>query len=254
MGARNRYIPLSLARRLVCDLMHFAKPIPTIPLARAIRVPELVAARRAVLPNVSWAAIFVRAYGLLAKEHPHLRQVYVPFPWPRIYEHESSHCSLTVEREWNGEPILLTAKIRRPEESPLIEIDAAIRRFRDDPIESIPEFARLLNYARLPRLLRRLSLWSALSLYAPKRIKLFGTFMFSSLGNFGVEQVHPIALVTTHLSVGPIDSAGSATARIVYDHRVMDGRDISRAFVDLESILNGPVLAELRAMVRKEAA
>jgi hypothetical protein len=254
MVTPSRYIPLSRARRLVCDLMRYAKKLPTIPNSRTIVIPELVAARRAAPVPVSWAAIFIRAFGLVARRHPKLRQCYVAFPWPRIYEHESSHCSVVVEREWAGEPIVLTARVRRPEEAPLLEIDGHIRRFRDDPLKSIPDFVDLLRYAKLPVLLRRLVLWAGFHLYPPKRIRHFGTFMFTSLAKFGVQQEHSIALVTSNFTVGPIDSAGRATARIVYDHRVMDGRDVARALVDIEATLNGEVLAELRALRAKEAA
>ena len=43
-----------------------------------------------------------------------------------------------------------------------------------------------------------------------------------------------------------IRTDGSADVRIVYDHRVLDGRGVARALVDLEAVMNGEMAEELR--------
>ena len=42
-----------------------------------------------------------------------------------------------VEREWQGETVLLGAKIRAPEDMPLTAIQRHIRRFKEAPVREI---------------------------------------------------------------------------------------------------------------------
>ena len=69
--------------------------------------------------------------------------------------------------------------------------------------------------------------------------------MISSLGNLGVEQFHPLTFLTTYVTYGPISDEGDVTVKIIYDHRVLDGRTAARALGTLEETMNGPMLAEL---------
>jgi pyruvate/2-oxoglutarate dehydrogenase complex dihydrolipoamide acyltransferase (E2) component len=52
--------------------------------------------------------------------------------------------------------------------------------------------------------------------------------------------------LTTTLSYGQFAPDGSIDVRLFFDHRVMDGADPSAALVELERMLRGPILAELR--------
>ncbi|HEY1377789.1 MAG TPA: hypothetical protein VGF55_13405, partial [Gemmataceae bacterium] len=121
-----------------------------------------------------------------------------------------------------------------------------LRQFRETPVEQVGAFRQILRLGRLPWPARRFVFWQTLTLSGFKRAKRFGTFMVSSQGGLGADQEHPIAPVTTYLTFGPIRE-GRVTARLIYDHRVMDGRDIARALVDLEAAVNGEVVAELQA-------
>jgi hypothetical protein len=111
-----------------------------------------------------------------------------------------------------------------------------------------------MRIAKLPTALRRFIFWSTLSLSGPKRAKRFGTFMISSLGQYGVEQMHPIAPVTTYLTFGPIAANGDVSATCVYDHRVMDGGTVARALAELGPTLNGPIRDELIAITNSSRA
>ena len=44
---RGLMVPLSRPRRLICDLLHFAAGVPTVPVQRRFALAPLVAARRA---------------------------------------------------------------------------------------------------------------------------------------------------------------------------------------------------------------
>jgi pyruvate/2-oxoglutarate dehydrogenase complex dihydrolipoamide acyltransferase (E2) component len=45
-----------------------------------------------------------------------------------------------------------------------------------------------------------------------------------------------------------INKDGHVTARIIYDHRVMDGATLARALQRMEKILNSVVLEEVRSL------
>src|SRR5262249_3780479 len=129
---------------------------------------------------------------------------------------------------------------------PLGDIDLALHQLRTAPVEEVSSFRQLLRLGRLPWFVRRFVFWNALCLSGFKRAKHFGTFMMSSLGNLGVEQHHPLTPLTTYFTYGPIGDDGDVTAKIVYDHRVMDGRCVARCLQELEDVLQGEILMELR--------
>jgi hypothetical protein len=247
-------VPLSPARKIVGELLHHARKVPSLPLKRPLNVAALAAARAGSPHRPSWVGLFLKAYAQVALTRPELRRSYVPFPRPHLYEHPTSECAVLVERDWADEKAVLAAKIRAPEHQPLAAIDAHLKRFGTAPFDEVSDLRQLARLARLPAFARRFVFWNTLNLSGYKRSKRFGTFMVSSLGNQGVEQVHPLTPLTTYLSFGPIDPCGNVTALIVYDHRVMDGRAVAAALVDLEAVLNGPILAEVQGPARTAAA
>ena len=76
----RRRIPLSNERRLVNDLIAIARNTPFAPLSRTIDVTQLRTLRQKMRPRLPWQIILMRAYALVAKRHPELRQIYVPLP------------------------------------------------------------------------------------------------------------------------------------------------------------------------------
>jgi pyruvate/2-oxoglutarate dehydrogenase complex dihydrolipoamide acyltransferase (E2) component len=245
-------LALTPARRLVDELMHHARQAPTLPLSRTFLIPDLVDARAAMRQPPSWMAVFMKAYGLAARSFPELRRAYIPYPYARLYEHPHTNCAVLVERQWQGETIVLAAKVRAPEAMPLAEVDGHLKSFREDDVWSISPFRQLLRVARLPWLLRRFVFWSTLYWSGFKRAKRFGTCMMSSLGALGVEQGHPLTPLTTYFTFGPVGPGGEVTAKIVYDHRVMDGRTVARALMHLEEILKTALFQEVRQMRRPQ--
>src|SRR5258708_27769838 len=98
-SSRGRTIPLSPFRRMVVDLMHFSKA-PCVSVERRMDLARLVAARQVCSPRPSWTALFAKACAMVARDVPELRQAYMLFPWPRLYEHGKSIVSINVEGEW----------------------------------------------------------------------------------------------------------------------------------------------------------
>lgn len=189
--------------------------------------------------------MFIRGYGLVAQQHPELRRAFIRWPVPHLYEHPHSEAGVLIERQWHGEPVVLGAKVRWPESASLEVIDAHLRRFREAPVEAVSPFRQWLRLAGWPAFLRRWALWRTLYWSGGRRARRLGTFVVSSLGSLGVEQFHPVAPLTAYLTFGPIGPSGRATVKIIYDHRVMDGRSVARCLADLEEVLNTQVLEEV---------
>ncbi len=242
----GRSIPLSLPRQLICDYLHFARQIPTVPVQRRMRLGAVVAARAATGLRPSWCALFTKAYGLVAATTPELRRSYLSFPRPHLYEHPVNVASIAVERKFGDENAVFFAHLRRPEALGLAEIDARLRRFKEQPIESIGDYRRILLLNRFPRPLRRLLWWIGLNVWGRKRAAFMGTYGVTVYAGLGAASLHPLSLLTTTLNYGIIEEDGSVDVRLTYDHRVMDGATIARALAELERVLTHEILAELR--------
>jgi hypothetical protein len=99
----------------------------------------------------------------------------------------------------------------------------------------------------VPRPLRRLLWWVGLNI-GRQRGNFFGTFGVSVYSALNAESLHPLSPLTALLNYGVIDKNGRVTARIMYDHRVMDGATIARALGRMEEILNSVILDEIRSL------
>lgn len=239
---------LSVPRRVVCDLLHFARRVPTVPVQRVIDVSALAAARRLTESRISWPALFTKAYAILSARTPELRRAYLEYPWARLYEHPVPIASMAVEREYQGESGVFFAYVPRPDEMSLAELTDFITRQRTEPVEQL--FAHTFWIYRFPRPVRRLLWWWMMNVRGARKAQFAGTFGVSVYSSLGAESLHPLSPLTTTLNYGVIDADGRVAVRIVYDHRVMDGSTVARALVRLEEILNADVLDELRAMPR----
>jgi hypothetical protein len=241
---RGRAVSLSLPRRLICDMMHFAAGVPSIPVQRRMNLAPLLAARAATESRPPWTAIFTKALALVAAEMPELRRAYCKLPWPRLYEYPSSVAAVAVERDFAGEKAVFMLRVKNPAERPLAELAAQIRGATVAPLKEVKEFRRALAAARLPRPLRRALGWLGLNL-GSKRANFFGTFGVSTYSALGAESLHPISPLTTTLNYGVIDPDGGVDVRLVYDHRVLDGANVARALARMEEVLNGVLCDEL---------
>src|SRR5207248_6521574 len=96
--AIGRKVPLSLPRRYVCDLLHFARNVPSVPVQRRLRLAAVAAARETAQPRPTWCALFTKAFACLSAANPRLRRVYISYPWPHLYEHFENVATLAVER------------------------------------------------------------------------------------------------------------------------------------------------------------
>lgn len=242
----GRNLPLSLPRRLIGDLMHFAHQVPTVPVQRRMNLAPVMAARQAAEPRPSWCALFTKAYALVTAATPQLRRAYLSFPWPHLYEHPATVASVAVERLYGEEEAVFFAQLRAPERHSLPELDARLRQLKEQPLESIAAFRRALLVSSLPFPVRRLVWWLGLKAWGRKRASYLGTFGVSVYAGLGAASLHPLSPLTTTLNYGVLEADGSLDVRITYDHRVVDGATVARALADLERVLKCEILAELR--------
>ena len=250
----GRNLPLSLPRRFIGDLVHFARKVPTVPVQRRMSLAAVVAARQAVSPRPSWCAVFTKAFALVAAARPELRRAYLSFPRPHLYEHPLNIASIAVERLFEGDEAVFFAPIRTPELLPLAEIDAKLRRFKEKPIEAVGSFRRTLKLGRLPRPLRRLIWWVGLNVWGRKRAHYLGTFGVSVYAGLGASSLHPLSPGSLTLNYGVFEPDGSVDVRLIYDHRVLDGATVARALEQMECALKCELLAELQAALTRDAA
>ncbi len=251
--AKGRTLPLSPARRLVGDLLHFARQVPSVPVQRRMSLADVVAARRQARPRPGWVVIFLKAYARVALRRPELRRAYLTFPRPHLYEHPWNVASVAVERRLGAEEAVLFGQVRQPECRSLTDLDAELRRLKERPVETVSAFRRALRLSRLPGPLRRLVWWIGLN-WGRKRARYLGTFGISVYAGLGAASLHPLSPLTTTLNYGVFEPDGSVDVRLVYDHRVLDGAAVARALQEMEAVLHTEILAELQALPQHRAA
>ena len=250
----GRKLSLSLPRRFVCDLVHFAAKVPSVPVQRRMQLAAVAAAREAAVPRPGWCAIFTKAYALVAAEMPELRRSYLSFPLPHLYEHPLNIASVAIERRYEDEDGVFFAPIRSPDLRPLAELDEQLRSYKERPLEEVPSFRRVLLLSRLPHLLRRFVWWFALNAWGRKRAAYMGTFGVSVYAGLGAASLHPLSPLTTALNYGVFESGGTLDVRLIYDHRVLDGATIARALARMEAVLHSQILEELGTLQQAAAA
>ncbi|MFZ4732778.1 MAG: 2-oxo acid dehydrogenase subunit E2 [Pirellulales bacterium] len=242
---KGRWLGLSPQRRFVCDLLHFSRAIPSVPTQRRMHLADVIEARARRSERISWCAIFIKAFGIVAAARPELRRCYLPLIWPHLYEHPINVANFSLERTYHGEPGVFFARIQRPEELSLCDLDALVRHYQSAPVETVPTFVQALRIGRLPRPLRRL-IW-AVGLYSDGACRghFFGTFGISVVGSLGAAGLHILSPLTTTLNYGTFTNEGALDVRLTYDHRVLDGAPAARALRALEDVLHEIIRPEL---------
>jgi len=237
---------ISIPRRLVADLMRASFRVPFVSLARPLNIRGLLEARAQVAQPPGWAAIFVKAFALVAKDEPVLRTLYVKWPWPSFYELPRSVAMVAIARVEDGQDCVLPQKVTAPDEMPLSDVDALIRHAKQAPIEQVPAFRKILRTTRLPWPLRRL-FWSIGLNFGRQRANYFGSFGVTSVAAYGAGELHALSPGPFVLSYGVQASDQTVGVVIRWDHRITDAAFIAKALSRLEQVLNSEISDELRA-------
>ncbi|MFZ0762451.1 acyltransferase [Bradyrhizobium sp.] len=235
---------ISLPRVFILDLMHASMRVPFISLSRPFEVGPLMAARAKAASPPGWAAVFVKAFAVVAKEEPVLRTLYVKLPWPHFFELPRSVAMVAVARVEDGEECILPEKVPAPEERPLAEIDAQIRHAKTAPLQEIPAFRKILTASRLPLPLRRLSWWLGLNV-GRMSANNFGSFGVTSISAYAPGELQALSPGPFLLSYGRVGPDNRIDVILRWDHRVTDGAVVARVLTRLEQVLNTEISAEM---------
>ncbi len=255
MPSDDRYTghrPISCNRALVIDALSLVRRDVLFPVERSFALRELADLRSGATRRVSWTVLFMKAYAVVAARTPALRQWYLSYPWPRLFEHAENEAMLVVNREFLGEERICWARFPRPERQTLVELQERLDEYQSQPVESV--FRRQVRLSRWPWPVRKLLWWINLNFAGPKRGKRLGTFSMSSLAGQGTINRYHQTVLTSSLTYGPLDDRGNALVTLICDHRVLDGALAARVLANLQEALCGPVADELRGMQRLRAA
>lgn len=248
---RGTHRKISLPRRFVVDLMHASMRVPFVSLSRPLELSQLVALRAACSRPPGWAAIFVKAFALVAREQPILRTLYSHWPWPHLYELPRCAAMVAIARVEDGEECILMERVCGPADMPLAAIDAQLARAKHAPIDEVGSFRRIMKITRLPLPVRRFGWW--LAGRTPRwHATNFGSYGATSAAAYGGGRLHSIGPGPFVLSYGAVEPDGTIDVVLCWDHRITDAAPIARCLTRLEQVLNGAIAAELRGSRQAE--
>ncbi len=242
---RGKSRKISLPRRLITDLMHASRHVPFVSLTRSLNIRPLLEARAAAARPPGWAAIFVKAFAIVAREQPVLRTLYAKWPWPSLYELPISVAMVAIARVLDGEDCVLPQPVAAADAMVLSDIDAQIRYAKHAPVEEVPMFRKVMLATRLPLPLRRLS-WLIGRNFGRQHGNYFGTLVVTGVAAYGGGELHALSPGPFILSYGVAEADQTIGVVIRWDHRVTDAAFIAKAMTRLEQVLNTEISAELR--------
>ncbi len=233
----GRRVALTPARRAIVELMRLSANVPLVTVERTVDLRALVAARAGLAAAPSWPAIFLKAYAQVAAGRAELRRAYLVWPWPHLYEADVSVASVAVEREHAGELCVVFAFVTGPDRQTLTQLHRALADAKQLPVERMRHAARMLRTARLPWPLRGWAFRWGFHRSGHSRAKNFGTFGLTVTAGLGATLERLVTPLTTTLSYGPVAADGTASVRLTFDHRVLDGAPAARTLAELEAAL-----------------
>ena len=239
-------------RAIVLDVVRYAAKVPSFPVERHVDIQALASLRERSPSRISWTALFARAYGLASREHSQLREIYVAWPWPRVYTSPDCVLSLAVNRQMPDGERLFFGRIHSPDKRSLTSIQADIENFQTEDPSQV--FRSQWRGSKLPSLLRRIGWWWRMDIDFKNRARRIGTGSISALAGQGVtNRLHP-CIMTSSFSFGPMESDGRSLVTLQCDHRVIDGAAAARALNGLCNFLTGQVQDELSELCHKQVA
>lgn len=243
-GPTRNLLPRS--RRLTTDLMRFAKQVPHCTHSRMVKLGEVMEARKDLPERVSLAAIFVKAFGLMAQRSTAFRQLFIRWPLESIYQHDKTVLMMAIAREFRDEPWVFWGRFTAPESRSLSEIQEQLTRYQTGNVKRV--FRQQYQLSAFPALLRRAIWWWNLNVSGRNRARRTGTAFLSTLASHGVEIDNILSVQTGCFTYGPMNESGQSRVTICYDHRVMDGATVAQALEELAVILSSEILDELRLL------
>ncbi len=226
--------------------------VPFVSLIRTLDVSRLAEAREMSPVRIGWAAIFTKAFSIVARDEPVLRTLYLKWPRPHFYELPRSVGMVAVARRDFGEDCILPQRISTADRLTLAQIDADIRHAQTAPIAEVPPFRKMMRVTLLPWPLRRL-IWSFGLNIGRQRANYFGSFGITSVSAFGPGELHAISPGPYVLTYGALTPDRTLDVMIRWDHRITDAAKIASVLSQLQLVLNTVLVDELLAECRSSA-
>jgi len=237
---------ISLPRRVVIDLMRASADVPFVAVRRTLRIGRLATARKGLSQRPAWAAIFAKAFAILASDQPILRRVYLKWPWPHFYEFPQTLAMIVVAPDATPDGVLLFP-VKAPDLMSLADADASIRNAKTQPIEITPFFRKTMMVTRLPQPIRRLA-WALGLNFGRQRGNYVGTLLVTSVAAFGGGEVEARGPQSFILSYDKVSEDGAIDVMIRWDHRITDAAFIGGELSRLEQVLDNHIADELLAL------
>jgi hypothetical protein len=233
---------ISLARKLIIDLMHAS--VPLVVVRRTIKLERLVRARASLAMRPGWSTIIAKAFCIVARDEPWLRTFYIKWPRPHFYEMPKSVAMIVVARNDINKDALIWVKIKAADERSLATVEAFIQRGKNAPLDDMRSIKRALLVARMPLPLRRL-IWAVCLNIGRQRANNFGTFGITSVASLGSETVVANTPGPSLISYGLLRPDHTMELLFHWDHRIFDAILVARALQRLEDVLNTDIADEL---------
>ncbi len=246
----GKRIKLSNGRRLVDDIIRTSTKMPMATFTRDFDVSEIEKIRRKTRPKIAWNVMYMKAYAIVGKRIPELRQCYVNFPWPHAYQHKYNVCLLTMLREFQTEERLLFARFNRPEKKSLLKLNQMYEQYRKDPVEEIKQFRHQIRFASAPWFVRRFAWWMLMNVLPSKRMSHLGTFGMTLSGYKGSYASRLLGPNTGILGIDVLPRKGIARFTLTFDHQIMDGVAIVNVIEEIYKTLQNEIAAELRGLIK----
>jgi pyruvate/2-oxoglutarate dehydrogenase complex dihydrolipoamide acyltransferase (E2) component len=247
--------PYSKNRQVIHDLLHratkFHMPISTtweIDCTEAM--DQLRDLRRKNVP-AGFTAFLVKATAKLLEDNPQLNS-HLFTKWTgkkTIVQFDDINCNVVVQRENNGEKILLPLVVNKANKLSISEIDNIIHKYKTSDLASLPQFESFEKIKKMPFWL--LTFISYKTRSDPDfYLKYYGTYGLSALYSFKASgAVGGSTVANTCIAFLPFNFATSVdngkkrrTMRlsIVMDHYILDGVQMSRAGHEFQKLIENP--------------
>ena len=244
--AKGRRLFVPRSRVNVCDLLAQEQRIPNCTHERLIDLAAVAKLRSQAKQRVSWPVLFIKAYGLVAKKYPVLRQCYLNWPWPHLYEHPHSVAFVSVSRRFRNEDWLFFGRMTCPEGRDLLDVQRELDLYSTEPVAKI--FRLQLQHSGMNWALRRMLWWIGYNVWGDRRARRFGTFGMTTISAQGANITQPPNILTSTFSYGPLDEQGRSRLALSYDHRLLDGLTVAGILADVEHTLQTEIAAELATL------
>lgn len=224
------------ARRHIYHFVNFARLAPTVYIDTEVEMTRVIHRRRqyqAAGLRISYISFLIKTIAEVVARHPEANAVVRPGFIPKIAYYEQITAKFTIDKQMNGERIVLSGLIPQADKQSIEQIQQIIEYYRQHEIDELSELANIRKLQKLPTWIGHLGYRLAMRKLA-NRPATQGTFTISSLGHRPIQSFHPLTSSTLCFGVGAIEHKPAVFQErleirpfmklsLVFDHRALDG-------------------------------